>query len=168
MRARDPRDRAGMLGTIVVGVEATVKQLPAARWTEYLVSLAPNHEGPMASVFVEGMRTGDQPVRARRLRTISFDPHEDELNLSVGGRDGSAPELRYAIAAPRRIGVQQSSGSRALVVDDASGVCTIIVLTSDRQSGATSASPGHTSQRSRAANRACYRRRRPACVSSPR
>ena len=166
MRARDPRDRAGMLGTIVVGVEATVKQLPAARWTEYLVSLAPNHEGPMASVFVASMRPGDQrPVRARRLRAISFDPHEDELKLSVGGRDWSAPELRYVIAAPRRIGVQQSSGSRALVVDDASGVRTIIMLASKMQSEATSAPPAHTSQRSRAGNRARYRRRRAACVS---
>jgi hypothetical protein len=61
--------------------------------------------------------------------------------------------------------VQQSSGDRALVVDDASGVRTIIMLTSKMQSGAMSAPPAHTSQRSRAANRARYRRRRPACVS---
>ena len=120
----------------------------------------------MASVFVAGMRPGDQrPVRARRLRAISFDPYEDELKLSVGGRDWSAPELRYVIAAPRRIGVQQSSGNRALVVDDASGVRTIIMLASKMQSGATSAPPAHTSQRSRAGNRARYRRRRAACVS---
>ena len=112
------------------------------------------------------MRPGDQrPVRARRLRAISFDPHEDELKLSVGGRDWSAPELRYVIAAPRRIGVQQSSGSRALVVDDASGVRTIIMLASKMQSEATSAPPAHTSQRSRAGNRPRYRRRRAACVS---
>ena len=122
----------------------------------------------MASVFVADMRHGDErPGRARMLRAISFDPHEDELKLSVGGHDWSAPELRYVIAAPRRIGVQQSIGSRALVVDDASGVRTVIMLTSKRQSGATSVRRAHTSQRSRAANRARYRRRRAACVSSP-
>jgi Family of unknown function (DUF5335) len=156
-----------MLGTMAVGVEATAKQLPAARWAEYMASIAPNQEGPMASVFVADMRRGDQrPGCARMLRAISFDPHEDELKLSVGGRDCSAPELRYVIAGPRRIGVQQSSGNRTLVVDDASGVRTVVMLTFKGQSGATSVRRAHTSQRSRAAHRPRYRRRRAACVSS--
>src|SRR5437764_13369464 len=100
-----------MLGTIVVGVEATVKQLPAARWTEYLVSLAPNHEGPMASVFVAGMRPGDQrPVRARRPRWIPVYAPEDESEMSEGRRHRSSPGSAFVIAASRRSGWIPSSG----------------------------------------------------------
>jgi hypothetical protein len=95
-----------------------------ARWLAYLEAL------PLAScdvmVAVGPRRADDHPARARPLRSIRYDAQADEIEVAVGV--GTTAWLRYFIAAPRSIAVDERPGGKVLRVVDADGVQTMIGL----------------------------------------
>lgn len=111
-------------------------------WRRYLESLSLARCDLLVTVGPGGDPAGDQPDRARPLHGIRYDAHTDEIEVAVGF--GASPTLRYFLASPRSIAVDDLEGTKILRVVDADGVETVIGLagitypqpTFDAQTGA--------------------------------
>jgi hypothetical protein len=86
-----------------------------------LVTLAPTAAGP------HGERAG----RGWPLQRIRYDPLADEIEVAVGF--GASPTLRFYVASPRSILVEELDGSKTLRVVDADGLQTVIGLTGQQR-----------------------------------
>jgi hypothetical protein len=68
------------------------------------------------------------------LLGIAYEPSWDTLEVSVGLSD-AGPLLRYFVAGPRRIFVKETSGARAILVNDSGGGRTLVCLFAAIQRG---------------------------------
>lgn len=101
--------------------------LPAEDWAVYFESIALHSERWLASVALGWEPSDEQGARSPRpLRTVAYDPECDELEVAVGGEPWQSPTLRYFVAAPRSITVEEFDHTRAVVVDDSRGLRTLI------------------------------------------
>jgi hypothetical protein len=124
-------------------VDNTVS-LDAREWAEYFGSISAG-AGYLASVAVlSGTGEHVPQATAHPLRSIAYHADEDVLEAVVGKGSPRSPLVRYFISDPRRIGVREADDGRAIVVDDASGLRTLIWLCSAETataSGAVAARP---------------------------
>jgi Family of unknown function (DUF5335) len=107
-------------------MSAATRNLNEEQWFDYFSSI-PLADGVLASVELMGQRPGSPPS-ASPLQAISYDADRDLLELAVGGRTNGNSPLRYFIAAPRSVNVEESSGMKMILVQDASGARTLIRL----------------------------------------
>jgi hypothetical protein len=104
-------------------------QLPTSNWVEYFISIALSRDRWLATVELPPQPlNGDDTEPGRRLHAIGYDPNTDELEIRVGGGPRRSSPLRYFISAPRTITIEQFQHGKAILVDDASGVRTLIRL----------------------------------------
>lgn len=104
------------------------RHLRSAEWRDYLAALGDG--APMvARIALGSLGCASAAGRAHghRLLSISYDDRADEIEVHVG-RPASETGLRYFIPEPRSIVVQESARALGVVVDDASGVRTVIEL----------------------------------------
>lgn len=106
--------------------------LAAERWTEYFDSIADSIAGNTVTIEVISEELGDQlDVERLPLQAIGYDPKDDTVEISIGGRDQRYPVvLWHFIAKPKAISVEESSPSipEAILVTDAAGTKTLIHL----------------------------------------
>jgi hypothetical protein len=107
-------------------MSASTRNLNEEQWFDYFSSI-PLANGVLASVELMGQRPSPPPS-ASPLQAISYDADQDLLELAVGGRTNGNSPLRYFIAAPRSVNVEESSATRMILVADASGAQTLIRL----------------------------------------
>jgi hypothetical protein len=104
-------------------------KLPTSNWVEYFISIALSRDRWLATVELPPLPlNGDDTEPGRRLHAIGYDPNADELEIRVGGGPRRSSPLRYFISAPRAITIEQFRHGKAILVDDASGVRTLIRL----------------------------------------
>jgi len=117
--------RRSRKGYRIVGTGAL--KLEAYRWPEYFGSIALDGDRVLATVgLLPQLLSGRDDQRQRPLRAIGYDPGEDVLEVAVGGEAADLPALRYFVSAPQAITVAESNNTRAILVDDASGIQTMI------------------------------------------
>jgi hypothetical protein len=110
-------------------MEARTQELRSETWVEYFDGITLGEHASFVTVEVVRDRPGDQQDRARRLRTIGYNPDHDLLHLAVAGhRSGDAIVLRHFISGPRTIKADGADllSPAAILVDDASGTRTRI------------------------------------------
>ena len=105
-------------------------------WSAYFDSLGSCAERPKAAVTLA--RVPLSPARARRLRAtaltgglleaISFDAGRDEIEVAICQNGAAGASIRYFVAAPRSVTVDESSLSKVIGVTDAEGVRTLISI----------------------------------------
>jgi hypothetical protein len=113
-------------------MSTTTVDLVAERWTEYFDSIADSIEGSTVTIEVISAELGDQ-VDAERLplAAIGYDPKDDAVEISLGGRDRRYPVvLWHFIFNPQTISIEESSPltPEAILVTDASDTKTLIRL----------------------------------------
>jgi len=108
------------------------RELRSEEWAEYIDGFALRCSGAPTCVALE-RSSGERNVNGakreqelRQLHTIDYDAERDVLVVAVGNGRPSRPTLRYFVSAPRAISVAESDHERAILVDDASGVRTIV------------------------------------------
>jgi Family of unknown function (DUF5335) len=110
----------------------TTRQLGAEKWVEYFDSVAPSIDGLLVTIEVMSEQLGDQvDVERLPLQAINYDPKDDVLEISVGGRSVRYPVLlRHFISSPQTISIEESGplSPSAILVTDAGGVRTLIRL----------------------------------------
>ncbi|MFI4984595.1 MAG: DUF5335 family protein [Solirubrobacterales bacterium] len=108
------------------------EELAAERWAEYFDAFARRSDGLLVTIEVMSEELGDQTdVERLPLQAIGYDPRDNVLEVSVGGRSTRYPVvLRHFIWSPQTISVEGAdrSSPRAILVTDASGVRTLIRL----------------------------------------
>lgn len=113
-------------------MSTTTQQLGAEKWLEYFNSIASNIDGMLVTIEVMSEELGDQvDVERLPLHAISYDPKDNMVEISVGGRGVRYPILlRHFISGPQTVSVEQSGplSPRAILVTDESGVRTLIRL----------------------------------------
>jgi Family of unknown function (DUF5335) len=107
------------------------EELGAERWAEYFDAFVRRSGGLLVTIEVMSEELGDQTdVERLPLQAIGYDPKENVLEISVGGRSPRYPVvLRHFISSPQTISVEEDSGRpgpNAILVTDASGVQTLI------------------------------------------
>jgi hypothetical protein len=118
--------------------------LHAEDWVGYFESIALHSDRWLASVALGWERAnGDGTSSPRPLRTVAYDPHDDELEVAVGGEPARSPTLRYFVPSPRAITIEEFDHTRAVMVDDSRGLRTLIRLFGLPAKAAT-ATPVHT------------------------
>lgn len=84
----------------------------------------------LVTIEVMSEQLGDQvDVERLPLQAIGYDPKDNVLEVSVGGRGVRSPVLlRHFISNPQAISVEESGplSPRAILVTDASGARTLI------------------------------------------
>jgi len=113
-------------------MSTTTRELSAENWMEYFDSIVSSIDGLLVTMEVMSEQLGDQlDVERLPLRAISYDPKDNLLEVSVGGRGLRYPVLlRHFIASPQTISVEESDprSPTAILVADASGARTLIRL----------------------------------------
>jgi hypothetical protein len=113
-------------------MSTTTQELGAEKWLEYFDSVASSIDGMLVTIEVMSERLGDQvDVERLPLQAISYDPKDNMVEISVGGRGVRYPVmLRHFISSPQTVSVEESDplSPRAILVTDASGVRTLIRL----------------------------------------
>jgi Family of unknown function (DUF5335) len=113
-------------------MSTTTQELGAETWVEYFDSIAPSIDGLLVTIEVMSEQLGDQvDVERLPLQAISYDPKDNMLEISVGGRGVRYPVLlRHFISSPQTVSVEESGplSPRAILVTDGSGVRTLIRL----------------------------------------
>jgi hypothetical protein len=105
--------------------------LDAAEWDRYLGAITADGHGVLASITLEApdrARTDRGGIEGWSLRAIRYERRTDEIEVDVGPPASQAAGLRYFVASPRSIRVQERGEERTIAVDDASGVRTMIRL----------------------------------------
>jgi hypothetical protein len=102
-------------------------ELQPESWRDYFHAIG---GGLMATVqrLSENDSAGGPRLTCQPLQAIEYDPYQDVIELAVGRKASHGAWLRYFVSDPWRITVTESDGSRAIVVDDRSGVQTFIGL----------------------------------------
>lgn len=104
-------------------------ELEPHEWRKYFHAIAIDSDGVLATVAVIAARAdSSQDLPQRPLRDIGYDRSDDVLEVAVGGIVASSATLRYFVSAPRTILVAESDHERAILVDDESGIRTLIRL----------------------------------------
>jgi len=126
------------------------RELRSEEWAEYIDGFALRCSGAPTCVALarsNGERAGNRGPREpglRQLHTIDYDAERDVLEVAVGTGRPSRPTLRYFVSAPRAISVAESDYEQAILVDDASGVRTIVTCAA-RDAAAHTAPPAPAS-----------------------
>jgi hypothetical protein len=111
---------------------STTQELAAERWMEYFESVAPNIDGLLVTIEVMSDELGDQlDVERLPVQAIGYDPKDNQLEVSVGGRGARYPvALHHFISDPQEISVEESGPQRpkSILVKDAGGARTLIRL----------------------------------------
>jgi hypothetical protein len=103
-------------------------ELNPESWREYFHSIGSNKVLATVQLLTEERGPEAEGPTCQPLRAIGYDPYQDMLELAVGGETAGGPAVRYFVSDPRRITVTESNGTRAILVDDASGAQTFIGL----------------------------------------
>jgi len=110
----------------------STQELAPEAWVGYFDSISPKIEGTLVTIEVMSDELGDQiDVEQLPLQGIGYDPKDNMLEVSVGGRGVRYPVLlRHFISSPKTISVEESGALRptAILVTDAGGVRTLIRL----------------------------------------
>lgn len=147
-------------------MHATTQELSADSWVHYFDGLAAGRDPRLVSVEV----LPECPAELRyaapwRLRAIGYDAAKDVLEVAVGdrGADG-AIVLRHFISDPRTITVEQggSPWPTAILVEDADGVRTRILLAPQAPGVARPTRPGRAACDAHAAKAELGRAQLPA------
>lgn len=113
-------------------MSATTRELGAEQWVEYFDSIGPSTDGLLVTIELMSEQLGDQiDVERLPLQAITYDPKDNTLDISVGGRSVRYPVvLRHFISGPQTISIEQSGplSPNAILVTDESGVRTLISL----------------------------------------
>lgn len=113
-------------------MSTTTEELTDEKWVEYFDSIASHIDGQLVTIEVMSEQLGDQVgVERLPLQAIGYDPKDNMLEVSVGGRGVRYPVvLRHFISDPQTISVEESGqlAPKAILVTDASGVRTLIRL----------------------------------------
>jgi hypothetical protein len=108
-----------------------VYSLDVDAWGRFFDSIGTAGGPPLVTVMLLRGRGGaeecDREPEGRPLRDIRYESERNVLQIAVGGT-AREPELRYFIAGPRRIVVEDSDDERTIVVDDASRARTAISM----------------------------------------
>lgn len=110
----------------------STEELPKAEWHGALEILTREHGGDSVTIEVASLGYGDQlEAESLPFAYIEYDPHDDEVNVGVGGRDGRYPVvLRHGVEHPERIAlaVLDLGATTALEIVDTEGTETIVTL----------------------------------------
>jgi len=81
--------------------------IPKVEWVDFFDGFAKTHEAYEACLEIIGRLFGDQAEAAwLPLAGISYDPHHEQLIITVGGMSGRYPaHLTHTIDRPRRVHV---------------------------------------------------------------
>ncbi len=111
-------------------MSASTQELAPETWVEYFDSINPNIDGQLVTIEVMSEELGDQVgVERLPLQEIDYDPKDNMVDISVGGRGLRYPVvLRHFISSPQTISVEESDTlvPTAILVTDASGDRTLI------------------------------------------
>jgi hypothetical protein len=111
-------------------VSGRTEELPADRWVEYFDSVSRQLDGQLVTIEVMSDELGDQTdVERLPLQAIGYDPKENLLEISIGGRGPRYPVvLRHFISSPQKISVEESAAlsPSAILVSDDGGMQTLI------------------------------------------
>jgi hypothetical protein len=90
--------------------QAMEGRIEKAQWGEFLTNLVKTYHGYEARLEVIGRTFGDQEEAAWLPFTgLSYDPHHDQLFITVGGISGRYPvHLTHRIDAPTLLHVQRT------------------------------------------------------------
>jgi hypothetical protein len=109
-------------------------ELEPREWTEYFHSIAAHNDGVMATVEVIAEHQDiNHDLPPRPLRDIGYDRSDDVFEVAVGGIAARHPTLRCFVSAPRTIVVAESDQKRAILIEDVSGIHTLIRLFDPRR-----------------------------------
>jgi hypothetical protein len=104
-------------------------KLDAHEWTDYFRAIVANNDGALATVALQPQQSGGADDRRRLpLRAIGYDSEEDVVEVALGGEAAHCPAIRYFVAAPRAVTVAESNFTKRILVADASGVQTLILV----------------------------------------
>jgi hypothetical protein len=110
-------------------IRTGILELDVAEWVEYFNSLAVGDGRWLATVELSPQPlNGQQSDSGRRLHAISYDTSVDELEIRVGGGPRRSSPVRYFVSSPHTITLEEFPHGRAILVDDARGVRTLIRL----------------------------------------
>lgn len=107
-------------------------EVPKSSWHDALESLTREHQGAVVTIEVTSSDYGDQ-LEAEELpfAYVEYDPHDDQVSVGVGGRDGKFPVvLRHVIDQPKSLMLDVSGpdGTTALAATAPDGTETIVTL----------------------------------------
>jgi hypothetical protein len=104
-------------------------RLEAGEWRCYLARLGGDGGRWYASVTLGSRPTPEgAELPTRLLHRVRYDADADEIEVRIGEAPAPACELRYFVSAPRAIRVEEHEAGKTIVVDDASGLPTMIHL----------------------------------------
>jgi hypothetical protein len=107
------------------------EEVPRGAWQETLEALTKEHESDLATIEVADIDLGDQfEAEKMPFSYIEYDPHDDEVSVGVGGRDGRYPVvLRHAVAHPHDIFIHTPAvGSLTVEVRSSDGTVTLVTV----------------------------------------
>jgi hypothetical protein len=112
------------------------EELQRSHWESALQLLSKEHEGELVTIEVEARAFGDQHEAEKLpLAYLEYDPHDDEVSVAVGGRDGRFPViLRHGIEHPSSIAVTTEEKYDPLVVQVVAPDGTKTLITLQRRS----------------------------------
>ncbi len=86
------------------------EKIEKAAWEKYLDDFTKQHQGYVARIEIVGREFGDQEEAAwLPFAGISYDPHHDQIIVTVGGISGRYPaHLTHMITHPRAMEVHQT------------------------------------------------------------
>ena len=94
------------------------EQLAKDRWSAFLKGFDRKHQGNEARIEILGREFGDQEEAAwLPLSGISYDPHDDQIIVTVGGISSRYPaHLTHMIAQPTQVAViEPSEGTQSAI-----------------------------------------------------
>jgi hypothetical protein len=113
-------------------MSTSTQELAPETWVEYFDSIIPNIDGKLVTIEIMSKELGDQfDVERLPLQAMGYDPKDNMLEISVGGRGVRYPVLlRHFISNPQTISIEESDTLRptAILVTDESGDRTLIRL----------------------------------------
>lgn len=132
-------------------------ELAQESWASYFRDIASEQRILFAAIEAVGRRAQlDERIASMRddgyarhpLRLISYDQNADVIEVAVGLTAARGPLLRYFIAAPRQLFIEEADErTRAILVSDESGgrtlVCVFAVGPSGRGAAPAESGEGH-------------------------
>src|SRR2546430_5294272 len=102
-------------------------KLDARDWSRQIAAIAADSRHALAEVRFLTSELAGRPPR-HRLNGIAYDHGSKQLQVAVREDGPQSPEVRYLVSAPREITVEEFDHATGIVVEDASGVRTLIWL----------------------------------------
>ena len=108
------------------------EEIPRSSWYDSLEDLTKQRQGDVVTIEVLALDLGDEyEAEEVPFAYIEYDPHDDAINVAVGGRDGRYPVvLRHTVEHPQRVVVSapEPGGESTLDVTGADGVQTLVTF----------------------------------------